>query len=79
MAIPTKRTSAVKIMLHPDMNEKLRALAEELGQSPSTLASVAVSLYVSQITASMGATGRAVERMVAEVTPHVQKSLEGLK
>lgn len=79
MALPTKRSAAVKIMLHPDMHAKLRDLAEALGQTPATLANIAVSLYVAQQTAALGATGRAIDKMVGEMAPHLQKQLEGLK
>lgn len=68
-------------MLHPDMAEKLRVLAERLGQTPATLASVAVSQYVAQQHASLGATERAVEGFVSslasELRPGLQKLLEG--
>lgn len=78
MALPTKRSSAVKIMLHPDMHRKLVDLAEALGQTPATLASFAVGLYVAQQTSAMGATGRAIDKMVGELAPQLQKQLEGL-
>lgn len=72
----TKRSSAVKIMLHPDMAEKLRVLAEHLGQTPSTLASIAVSQYVAQQTVALGATERAMEGFFERLAPEV---LHGLK
>lgn len=79
----TKRSAAVKIMLHPDMAEKLRALAEHLGQTPATLASIAVSNYVAQQHATLGATERAMEGFFASMEPAaremLQKLLEGQK
>ena len=76
----TKRSTPVKVMLHPDMAEKLRVLAERLGQTPATLASIAVSLYVAQQSAALGATERAAEgfmdRLAAEMRPGIQKLLE---
>lgn len=69
MPTPTTRTSAVKIMLHPDMHAKLRALAATLGQTPSTLASLAVSQYVAQQTANLGATQTAITQMIDKFAP----------
>lgn len=74
----TKRSSAVKIMLHPEMAEKLRVLAEHLGQTPSTLASLAVSQYVAQQTVALGATERALNGFFEQLGPGVQEMLEKL-
>ena len=76
MAI-TKRTSAVKVLLSEDMHEKLRALADNLGQTPATLASIAVSQYVHQQTASAGAAERAIAGIFEKVAPDLLRMLEG--
>lgn len=75
MAI-TKRTSAVKVLLSEDMHEKLRALADALGQTPATLASIAVSQYVHQQTAAAGATQRAVEGFFEQMAPDLRRMME---
>lgn len=79
----TKRSASVKIQLHPDMLEKLRRLAEDLGQAPATLASIAVSSYVAQQTRAMGATEKAMEAAFSGVGPevleHIKKLSEGAK
>lgn len=72
----TKRSAAVKVMLHPDMHEKLRVLAEHLGQTPSTLASIAVSQYVAQQTVALGATEKAVEGFFDRMAPSVLEALQ---
>lgn len=74
----TKRSSAVKVMLHPDMAEKLRVLAEHLGQTPATLASLAVSQYVAQQTVALGATERAMEGFFERLAPEVLAGLKAL-
>lgn len=74
----TKRSASVKVMLHPDMAEKLRVLAEELGQAPATLASIAVSSYVMQQTRALGATERAMEAAFAGVGPEVLETIKRL-
>lgn len=79
----TKRSASVKVMLHPDMLEKLRRLSEELGQAPATIASIAVSQYVLQQTRAMGATEKAMEGLFSSVGPemleHMKKLSEGSK
>lgn len=64
-----KRSSTLKIMLHPDVHNDLRAVAERLGQATATLASVAVSQYVAQQTASLGATDRALAGFFESMKP----------
>jgi len=66
---PKKRSSTLKVMLHPKMHDDLRALAERLGQAPSTLASIALSQYVAQQTAALGASDRAVAGLFEQMTP----------
>jgi predicted transcriptional regulator len=78
----SKRSSSVKVMLHPDMHEKLRALADALGQAPATIASIAVSQYVLQQSRALGAAEKAVEGLIASAGPemvqHFQKLSKGL-
>jgi hypothetical protein len=76
MATLTKRSSALKIMLHPDMHDKLRALAQHLGQAPSALASLAVSQYVAQQTAALGASERAVTGLIDSLAPDLKLMME---
>jgi predicted transcriptional regulator len=75
MAI-TKRTSAVKVLLSEDMHEKLRVLADNLGQTPATLASIAVSQYVHQQTVSVGAAERAMTGFFEKLAPDLARMLE---
>lgn len=75
MAI-TKRNSAVKVLLSEDMHEKLRVLADNLGQTPATLASIAVSQYVHQQMASAGAAERAIAGILEKLAPDLIRVLE---
>jgi predicted transcriptional regulator len=72
----TKRSSAMKIVLHPDMAQKLQVLADQLGQTPAILASVAVSQYVAQQTAALGVTQRVVEDLFNHIAPEVLSALQ---
>lgn len=71
-----KRSSSVKVMLHPEMHEKLRALAEHLGQAPATVASMAVSQFVAQQTVALGATERAMQGFFESLAPAVKEMME---
>lgn len=73
-----KRSSSVKVMLHPDMHDKLRVLAEHLGQAPATVASLAVSQYVAQQTVALGATERAMNGFFESLAPQMREMLEKL-
>ena len=72
----TKRNSAVKVLLSEDMHEKLRVLADNLGQTPDTLASIAVSQYVHQHTASAGAAERAIAGIFDKLGPDLLRMIE---
>lgn len=65
-------------MLSEDMHDKLRALAENLGQTPATLASMAVSQYVYQQTAAAGAAERAIGSVFEKLVPHLQEMMGGI-
>lgn len=75
---PNKRSSTLKVMLHPKMHDDLRALAERLGQAPSTLASIALSQYVAQQTAALGASDRAMAGIVQSMAPMMAKMFENV-
>jgi hypothetical protein len=72
----TKQSSAITITLHPDMAQKLQVLADQLGQMPATLASVAVSQYVAQQTVALGVTRRVVEDFFSHIAPEVLSALQ---
>jgi hypothetical protein len=72
----TKQSFAITITLHPDMAQKLQVLADQLGQMPATLASVAVSQYVAQQTVALGVTRRVVEDFFSHIAPEVLSALQ---
>lgn len=74
---PKKRSSTLKIMLHPKMHDDLRALADRLGQASATLASIAVSQYVAQQTAAIGASDRAMAGLFESMAPMMQGMFDG--
>jgi predicted transcriptional regulator len=56
MAVSAKRSFAIKINLTPELHERLREVAAQLGQTPGTCASMAVGQFVrlQESTASVG-------------------------
>lgn len=75
MASTQKRSRQLKVTLTPEMHARLVSLSEKLGQTPATLGSVAISLYVAQQENALGASQRAVEAMVGNFTPELQQHL----
>ncbi len=75
---PNKRSSTLKVMLHPKMHDDLRALAERLGQAPSTLASIALSQYVVQQTAALGASDRAMAGIFESMAPMLKEMFKNV-
>lgn len=69
--IQIPRSQQLKLTMTPDMYGRLLALAEKLGQSPATLASVALSLYVTQQESTLGAPQRMVDNMLAQLMPQM--------
>lgn len=72
MSSPTAtRSRQLKLTMTPEMYARLVVLAEKLGQTPATLASVALSNYVATQEAALGATQRAIDTMVAQLMPQM--------
>ena len=82
MATANKRTAPVKVLLSYEIDQQLRQLGDRLGQSPATLASIAVSQWVAQQTAALGVADRVAtgfsESLATQMAPHLQKLLSAL-
>lgn len=78
MASSQKRSRQLKVTMTPETHARLVALGEHIGQSPATLASMAISLYVAQQEASLNAGQRAVDAMVGQMAPELQHHLRDL-
>ena len=82
MATANKRTAPVKVLLSAEIDQQLRQLGDRLGQSPATLASIAVSQWVAQQTTLLGVADRAAtgffEALAAQLGPDFKKLLSGL-
>lgn len=72
----SKRSVAIKVNLTPELHERLRDVAAQLGQAPATVASMAVGSYVANLTSSLGAGARMVDAMAAQLEPHLAEQLK---
>ena len=75
MASSQKRSTQIKLTITPETHQRLRDLAERLGQSPATIASFAVSTYVAQQAATLSAGENAVKGLIAELGDPIKQLL----
>lgn len=62
-----KRDFTLSVRLRPDMRERLYSVADNLGVSPATIASIAIGQYVANAQASANATKTAIEGVMTSV------------
>jgi predicted transcriptional regulator len=72
------RDFTLSVRLRPDMRERLYAVADGLGVSPATVASIAIGQYVSTAQASANATTRAIEGMMTSLSPQMSEMISTL-
>lgn len=63
------RDFTLSVRLRPDMRERLYSVADALGVSPATVASIAIGQYVANAQASANATTKAIEGMMTGLAP----------
>jgi predicted transcriptional regulator len=73
-----KRDFTLSVRLRPDMRERLYSVADGLGVSPATVASIAIGQYVANAQASANATTKAIEGMMAGVGPQMAELFSAL-
>jgi hypothetical protein len=72
------RDFTLSVRLRPDMRERLYAVADGLGVSPATVASIAIGQYVATAQASTNATTRAIEGMMSSLAPQMSEMISTL-
>lgn len=72
----SKRSTAIKVNLTPELHERLREVAAQLGQAPATVASMAIGQYVANLSSSLGAGQRAVDNLTAQIGPQMFEQLK---
>lgn len=75
---PRKRSVALKITVTPTLHADLVRVAEALGQTPATLASVAVGQFVAAQLRSLDSSGKFMEQLAGSIGPEVADSLRKL-
>lgn len=65
----SKRSIAIKVNLTPELHERLRDVAAQLGQAPATIAAMAIGTYVSSQHRALGAAEKMVEHMAEQAGP----------
>lgn len=76
MPVPErKRSSSIKITLTPVMHDQLRQVAEAIGQTPATLASMLIGQGVAQQVRALRAGQTMVEGLVGQVGPELVEQL----
>jgi predicted transcriptional regulator len=79
MPSPTAtRSRQLKVTMTPEMHSRLVSLASRLGQTPASVASMAISLYVAQQENSLGAGERMARAMADTMGPELQRHLNEL-
>jgi hypothetical protein len=76
MATSARKSIQLKVSVTPELHERLREVAAQLGQAPATCASMAVGEWVSARVRAMGAQERIEKGMLAELGPLVREQLE---
>jgi len=76
MATKTPRSVPYKVTLTPELHERLREVAAQLGQAPATCAAMAIGQWVSQMQRSLGAGERMVEAMAKEAGPELREQIK---
>lgn len=83
MATKTPRSVPYKVTLTPELHERLREVAAQLGQAPATCASMAIGAWVNQMQRSLGASEQVldhfIESLAKEVGPDLREHMKGLK
>lgn len=75
---PRKRSVALKITITPALHADLVRVAEALGQTPATLASVAVGQYVAAQRRSLDSGGLFLSELAGQVGPELADGLRKL-
>jgi len=75
---PEKRDFTLSVRLRPDMRERLYSVADALGVSPATVASIAIGQYVANSQASSNATNKALEGMISSFGPQMSEMFSAL-
>lgn len=72
----TKRSIPYKVTLTPELHERLREVAAQLGQAPATCAALAIGQWVAQMHRNLGVGERMADAMAKEVGPELREQIK---
>lgn len=72
---PRKRASAIKVSLTPALHADLVTVAEAIGQTPATAASVAIGMWVATQKRALNAGETAINALVDKAGPEMVEQL----
>lgn len=75
----SKRSVAIKVNLTPELHERLREVAAQLGQAPATVASMAIGSYVANLASSLSSASRMVDKLAADMGPQLVEQLKQMQ
>jgi predicted transcriptional regulator len=75
MPTSARKSIQLKVSVTPELHERLREVAAQLGQAPATAASMAIGQWVAQMTNTLGAGARAVDGLVGHVGPELARQM----
>lgn len=76
MAATIKRQASIRVSVSEEMKARLDRLADSIGVPPSTLASVALGIYVSQQERTLHIAEAAIGKMVEGMTGEIGEQLK---
>lgn len=77
--LKSARSVPLKVTITPELHERLREVAAQLGQAPATVASLAIGQYVAQISRSLGAVDSMTSAIATQMGPEMQKQMKLLE
>jgi predicted transcriptional regulator len=79
MPTSQRKSHQLKVSVTPELYERLREVAAQLGQAPATVASLAIGQYVAHQRAQLGAIDKATQAMADQVGVTLKEEIRQLK
>lgn len=72
----SKRSIAIKVNLTPELHERLREVAAQVGQAPATLAAMAIGQHVANLGNSLSMGARMADNLAAQMGPAMVEQMK---
>ena len=74
--LKTARSVPFKVTITPELHERLREVAAQLGQAPATVASLAIGQYVTQLARTFGAVDSMTNALATQMGPELSRQMK---